>query len=369
MSKTINLNRAVQFLTGIGIVILSSCSSKQKNETATNTDSAIMVTVALPSSAGAQSMNVSGQVEASQSATISTRVMGYITKLDVKIGDHVSKGQLLGTISNDDIKAKRAQADAQIAQAETAFKNAQKDYDRFTVLYKQQSASAKEMDNIAMQYSAAKAGLESAKQMRIEANAMLSYTRLTAPFEGIITQKNLDAGSMANPGMPILTIERKGSYQVSASVPESAIGQVKQGGTALISISAVNKTIKGTIAQVNQSSEFTGGQYTIKITIPDDEKAGLYAGMYANVVIPVKATANTAETNGQVMVPLASIEHKDELTGLYTIGSNNTAMLRWVRLGKVYGDKVEVLSGLAAGEQFIASADGKLFNGEPVKIK
>lgn len=369
MSKAINLNRTVQLLTGIGIVILSSCSSKQKSETTVNADSAIMVSVAVPSAGQAQSINVSGQVEASQSATISTRVMGYITKLDVKIGDHVNKGQLLGTISNDDIRAKRAQADAQIAQAETAFKNAQKDYDRFTVLYQQQSASAKEMDNIAMQLSAAKAGLESARQMRNEANAMLSYTSLTAPFEGIVTQKTLDAGSMANPGMPILTIERKGSYQVSASVPESAVAQVKQGGTALISISAINKTIKGTIAQVNQSSAYTGGQYIIKVSIPDDEKTGLYAGMYANVAIPVKQNIATTAGSDQVMVPLASIEHKDELTGLYTVGNNSTAMLRWVRLGKVYGDKVEVLSGLAADEQFIVSADGKLFNGEPVKIK
>ena len=68
------------------------------------------------------------------------------------------------------------------------------------------------------------------------------------------------------------------------------------------------------------------------------------------------------------MVPLSAIEHKDQLTGLYTIGTNNTALLRWVRLGKTYGDQVEVLSGLEKNEPFIVSAAGKLYNGIPVKI-
>ena len=197
-----------------------------------------------------------------------------------------------------------------IAQAETGLKNAQKDYDRFTSLYKQQSASAKELDNVTMQYSAAKSGLETARQMRNEANAMLSYNNLIAPFNGIITQKSIDAGSMANPGMPILTIERKGSYQVSASVPENSINQVQQGARAMVRISAIDKTINGTIMQVNQSSQFTGGQYIIKVSIPENEKAGLYAGMYANVSIPIKQAAKVKEGNDEIMIPLNCIEHK-----------------------------------------------------------
>jgi len=369
MSIKINSTRVIQLFAGTCLLMMVACSTDKKKETKANIDTAIAVSVATPSSGQQQSLDVSGQIEAAKSANISTRVMGYITKLNVKIGDHVDKGQLLATISNDDILAKRAQADAMIAQAEVALKNAKKDYDRFTSLYKEQSASAKELDNVTLQYSAARSGLETAKQMRNEANAMLSYTTLTAPFSGIVTQKTADAGSMATPGMPILTIEQRGSYQISASVPENLISQIQPDATAMITISAINKTLKGTITQINQSSQFTGGQYIIKISIPENEKAGLYAGMYANVSIPVKQ-AFAAKTRGdEVMVPLSSIENKDELTGLYTVGNNNTALLRWVRLGKVYGDKVEVLSGLAMNEQFIVSADGKLFNGAAVKIK
>jgi RND family efflux transporter MFP subunit len=368
MNLPIHKNRALQLFTAIGLLMLSACSSNEK-DTQTGTDTAILVTVSQPAADSKQGLTVSGQVEASQTANISTRVMGYITRIDVKVGDRVNKGQLLATISNDDILAKRAQTDAIITEADANFKNAQKDYERFTVLYKQQSASAKELDNMTLQYSSAKARLETARQQRNEVNAMLSYTNLTAPFAGTITQKMMDAGSMANPGMPLLTIEQSGSYQVSATVPESEINLIRNGTSAIINIGAVNRSIKGTIAQVDQSSVNSGGQYLIKVHIPDNEKQGLFAGMYANVAIPVASAIKTTNASEQVIVPVSAIEYKDQLTGLYTIGSNHTALLRWVRLGKTQGSQVEVLSGLAANEQFIVSADGRLYNGIPVKIK
>ncbi|EOR93381.1 putative Co/Zn/Cd efflux system membrane fusion protein [Arcticibacter svalbardensis MN12-7] len=369
MNIRIKLNQTAVVCIGTGLLLLGACSSSDK-ELAEKKDSgmAIQVTVGSSSSSAGQqnSIQVSGQVEAVQSANISTRVMGYITKLNVKVGDQVSKGQLLVTISNQDIQAKKGQTTAMIAEAEAAFKNAQKDHERFTALYKQQSASAKELDNVTLQYLAAKSRLEGAKQMRNEVNAMLKYTNLTAPFAGIITQKLADEGSMASPGMPLLTIEQNGSYQVSASVPENVISQIHQGEAATISIQAANKVIAGTISQINQSSQFTGGQYVVKVQIPDQKKQGLYAGMYANVSIAVKNTAQVKDV--RVMVPLSCIENKDQLTGLYTISSSNTALLRWVRLGKTTGNQVEVLSGLAPGEKYISSADGRLFNGSAIKV-
>ena len=370
MRILIHAKRTVQLVGGIGLLVLSACSSGNKKEIRPNTDDAIMVTVSVPSSDEQSGLNITGQVESSLLANISTRVMGFITMLKVNVGDHVNKGQLLATISNQDILAKRGQVDAMIAEADAHVKNAKKDIDRFTVLYDQQSATAKELDNVTLQYNAAKARLSGAQQMRNEINAQLSYTSLTAPFSGTVTQKLADAGSMANPGMPLLTIEQSGSYQVSASVPENRISQIKQGANATITISAINKTIQGTINQINESSQFTGGQYIIKVSIPDKDKPGLYAGMYANVSVPLKTNiAVKVNEHATVMIPLQSIEHKDQLTGLYTVSSNSTALLRWVRLGKTFGEQVEVLTGLEKNEQFILSADGKLYNGAPVKIK
>jgi RND family efflux transporter MFP subunit len=369
MNLPIHKNRALQLFIAIGLLLISSCSSNEKRDKQTGADTAVLVTISQPSADARQGITVSGQVEASQTANIGTRVMGYITKINVKVGDRVSKGQLLATISNDDILAKRAQADAMIAEANAAEQNAQKDYDRFTALYKQQSASAKELDNITLQYSSAKARLEAAEQQRREVSATLSYTNLTAPFAGTVTQKMMDAGSMANPGMPLLTVERSGSYQVRASVPESEISLIKEDAPVTINIDAIHKSIKGTIAQISQSSQSSGGQYMIKVDIPDNEKQGLFAGMYANVAIPITRAVKANNAGKQVMVPISAIQFNDQLTGLYTIGSNNTALLRWVRLGRTQGNQVEVLSGLAANEQFIVNAEGRLYNGVAVKIK
>ena len=319
-------------------------------------------------SAGMQpAILASGAVEAAQTADISTRVMGRIKNIFVKTGDKVNKGQLLASVSDEDIKAKRAQAEAMIAEAEGAYATAQKDFDRFNNLYKQQSATAKELDNVSQQHNSAKARVAAARQMRSEINANLSYSSLTAPFSGVVTQKLAEVGSIANPGMPILTIEQDGIFQVSASIAESDISHIHLGDVAGLQIKSTGKSLEGKIIQLNPSSQFTGGQYIVKISIPESAKKDLYAGMFVSVNIPLKETKQADEDI--VMIPLSAIINRDELTGIYTVSAANTALLRWIRLGKIYGDKAEVISGLSRDEKFIHSSESKLYNGAPVVVK
>lgn len=360
----------ISLFAATALLSLAACSG-DKTETVAKTETPIAVQTAVAGGTNIHAgvLEASGQVEASQSVNISTRVMGYITQMKVKVGDQVHAGQLLFTVNSNDITAKRAQTDAMIAQAEAAQRAAQKDLDRYTALYKQQSASAKELDQVTLQYQSAKANADAAKQMRNEVSAQLAYTSVTAPFAGIITQKLADAGSMANPGMPVLTLEQSGKLQVSASIPENQIAAVKLGEEVNMSIESANKTITGKVIQVNPSSQFTGGQYIVKISLPVAEARQLYAGMYVHLRIPVKETVTAAKESGKILVPAKAIITRDQLTGLYTISSQNTALLRWVRLGTTSGDQVEVLSGLAANETFILSAEGRLYNGAPVTIK
>lgn len=349
----------------VASIIFVSCSGDNYTEEVTK-DSPIPVTVTVAGKGSGERVHASGQIESKETAVISTRVMGSITGVKVKVGDVVKKGQLLATISNDDILAKKAQAEAMVAEAETALIDAQKDRERFAELYKQQSASSKELENATLHYNSVKSKTEAARQMKKEVEAMLSYTNLKAPFSGVITEKSMDAGSMANPGMPILVVEQTGTYQVKASVSESDIGQVKEGAEAEVVIKSTGKTIKGRVSEVSPSSQFSGGQYVITISIPQAEQDGLYAGMSVNVAIA--STAYSSALNNTVTVPTAAIVHKDQLTGIYTVNDNQTASLRWVTLGRAYGDHVEVRSGLAFQEQFILTSEGKLYNGVPVKI-
>ncbi|NNV56705.1 efflux RND transporter periplasmic adaptor subunit [Limnovirga soli] len=359
------------FATISSLLSFSACTNN--NDTAeknTTSDMAIPVTISLPvGAANNNGVAASGQIEAATNANISTRVMGYITKLNVKVGDHVKQGQLLFTVNSTDISAKRAQTEAMIAQAEAAVKSAQKDFERFTTLYNQQSASAKELDNITLQYSAAKANLDAAKQMRNEVNAQFAYTNVTAPFSGTITQKLMDAGSMATPGMPILIIEQADQLQVSATIAESDITKIKTGDAAVVNIKSGDKKFNTRIIQLYPSSANTGGQYIIKLAIPKTEQTNVYSGMYVNVFIPAQATNSAiAAPSDLVLVPTSSIINKEQLTGIYTVSQNNTALLRWVRLGKTYGSNTEILSGLNKTESFIVNAQGKLYNGVPVSV-
>ena len=121
---------------------------------------------------------LSGKLESENTANLSTRVMGYITSINVKPGDRVAKGVLLATISSQDMLAKKAQASAMIAEAEAAARNAGKDYARYQTLYKQQSVSAKELETVSLQNTSAQSRLEAARQMRNEVNAMIGFIAL-----------------------------------------------------------------------------------------------------------------------------------------------------------------------------------------------
>ncbi|MBL7738730.1 MAG: efflux RND transporter periplasmic adaptor subunit [Chitinophagaceae bacterium] len=364
--QRIKLPLSIFFISAVSF--FSACGGKKQAET-TGDRTPVPVTVSLPGGNAESGIAVSGKIESVQTANVSTRIMGTITRIYVKVGDPVRRGQVLASISSQDMQAKKAQTNAAISEAEANVRSAQKDYERFTNLYNKQSASAKELDNVTLQYNAAKARLEAAMQMRNEVSAIAAYSSLTAPFDGIVTQKLADEGNMASPGMPVLTVEQTTQLQVTATVSESDINLIKKGSKAEVEIKAISRKVEGTISEISPSSQFTGGQYMVTISIPEKEKKDLYAGMYVTAFIPVNRTSVKADNAAAVLVPVKSLVNKDQLTGLYTVSSNNTALLRWIRTGKTYGDKIEVLSGLAVNEKFITGAEGNLYNGTPVQVK
>lgn len=343
--------------------VLYSCGSSEKKSTVT--ENPVKVEAYSPAEATDQGIYLSGEVVAKQTATISTRIMGYVNKIYVKPGDKVTAGQLLVSISSDEILAKKAQVQAMITEAEAAARNAERDYDRFKTLRQQNSVSDKELENIALQKTSMQAKVQMAKQQLNEVNAMLAYSNIKAPFSGIVTQKMMDEGSMATPGMPILTIEQNGELQVVAAVPETYIQYVKLGDVAQISIKSLDITIEGIVKELSPSAFGTGGQYSMKLAIDTKGIESIRAGMFVNVFIPAKVKLDNP---GTVMLQKSSIAYRDQLTGIYVINNQNEVHLRWVRLGKTVGDQVEVLSGVKPGEQIVLKADAKLYNGTKVSI-
>ncbi|MBA4135578.1 MAG: efflux RND transporter periplasmic adaptor subunit, partial [Flavobacterium sp.] len=264
-------------------------------------------------------VTASGKIEAENSANVSTRMMGYVTKVHVKVGQKVNAGQLLVSINNTDLQAKKAQVEASILQATAAFNNAKKDYERFTALFNQQSASQKELDDMTSRYEMAKAGLEAAKQMRNEVVAQFGYSNITAPFSGEVTNTFVKEGDMANPGMPLVSIEGASLLQVTAMVSESDIANIQNGMTVKILVKSINKTVTGKVTEVSSSAKNTGGQYLVKINLTQTDKA-ILSGMFVNVQFPLANKTLTTVSTDKVLVPESALVKQGQLTGIYTVG-------------------------------------------------
>lgn len=347
------------------LAILTSCGSKKEEKT----KETIQVQVASTGSTiGEGFVSASGKIEAENSANLSTRMMGYVTRVNVKVGQKVNAGQQLISINSADLSAKKGQVNASIIQAQAAYNSARKDYERFKTLFGQQSASQKELDDMTTRYEMAKAGLEAAKEMRKEIDAQFSYSNISAPFSGIVTNTFVKEGDMANPGMPLISIEGGGRLQVMAMVSENVISLIKVGMPVKVDIKSMDKLVEGNVAEVSLSAKNTGGQYLVKINLKTIDKQ-ILSGMFVNVQFPVASNdmiKNQEQTS--IWVPESALVKEGQLTGIYALGYGNTAILRWVRVGKKSNGSVEILSGLSSGEQYIIEANGKLYNGVNVKF-
>lgn len=306
----------------------------------------------------------SGKVVAENSANISTRIMGYVKKVYVKTGSKVVKGQLLIEINNNDLQAKKLQAQANVYQSEAVFNNSQKDLKRFQQLFKENSASQKELDNIIAQFKVSKANLTAAKEMLNEVESQFNYFKITAPFDGVIVNKFIEEGNMANPGTILLSVENTNTVKIETMVSEKEITGIKKGAEVKVIISAINTQLKGKIAEISSSSINTGGQFLVTILL-DKTNVKVLSGMYATV----QFSSEIKTTESAVLIPEKAIIKRGQLQGIYTISTSGTAILRWLRLGKKQGENVEVISGLTNGETYIVSSTSKLFNGAKVSAQ
>ncbi len=355
-----------KYIIGLFSIVLfaTSCGNVDQKTVADNSPAVTVIVSSVSQESSSSFLTTSGKIEAVNSANLSTRMMGYVDKIYVQVGEKVRKGQQLISISNTDLSAKLGQVNAGITEATAAYNNAEKDFNRFTALFNENSASQKELDDITANYNMAKARLEGAKQMKNEVNAQFSYANIRAPFSGTVTNKFINVGDMANPGMPLLEVESPGKFQVLAMVPESEILQIKADTEVDVVLKSLGETIKGKVVEVSTSAKNTGGQYMVKVVL-DKSDAKVMSGMYATVRFPVEAKESTQT----VMLPKEAIVTNGQLTGVYTVSQTNTALLRWLRLGRSIGDKVEVLSGMSSDEQYIVTADGKLYNGAKINIQ
>jgi len=349
-------------LLGIVVILAQACGNNESGES-NQTKGVKAKAERVELSTVPKKFQYTGTVSSVNQSTLSTRLMGQINRVFVHEGDAVQKGQLLVSIRSNDIQAKYQQVEANIIQAEAAYKHAHDDFKRITSLYQTNSATQKELDDMTVHYQMTKAQLEAAQKAKDEVVAMLSYADIRAPYAGVITQRFVESGDMANPGMPLLAIEAPGLFEVNAKIPESEIYKVEKGDQVEVRIHGCQDAIKGSISHISPSSRFSGSQFDARIALlPNKEqKQAIRSGVFAYV-------DHLKGSESKLLIDKSRIVERGQLKGVWVVSQSNQALLRWVRLGKSYGDKVEVISGLNEGNQLIAAAEDRLYDGANLQL-
>lgn len=354
------------------VALLSSCGQKDTVEFNNQKLPELTPILVETKVAGNQSSNglevLSGRIEAKNKATVSARMMGYVTSLNLNVGDKVVKGQKILTIKNNELPAKRTQIEAGIAEANAALQNVKINYDRMKILWEQESVTQKDWDDISAQYEMSKAKLNSAQSMRSEINEVIAYTSVTAPISGIISAKMINMGDLVNPGVPLMTIEGNQIYEVVTNISDAFVSRIKKGAVMDVELKSLGKHVKAYVTEISPSAVNTGGQFPIKaeLKLSKEELKDIFPGMYANVYLDLSETS-PQNTSSVLIVDKSALFQRGQLTGLYTVSNQGTAMLRWVRTGKDFGDAVEIVTGLVPGEEYIVSDITQLIDGTPVQ--
>ena len=284
-----------------------------------------------------------GNVRSDRESLVASRAMGVVTSVLVQEGDAVKAGQLLLTIDDRDASQKAQAAGMALESAKQNKLLSETTWQRYKNLFDEKALSRQEMDQVETQKKVAQAEYERAKAMADEAKTYQSFTRVKAPVSGRVTQKRIDAGSMASPGMPLLVIEQSGSFYVEAAVDERLAGKIKPGMEAELIVESAGQSLRTTVRQVLTSIDPLSRTFVVKIH-PGDIAAR--SGLFVRVRMPVgKKEA--------IVVPSGAVVHKGQLTGVYAVDDRGTITYRLVRAGAAYGGNTEILSGLVAGDRVI----------------
>lgn len=310
--------------------------------------------VSVGAASAAAGFELEGTLEPQQQSVIAAQVSGVLRLLAVKAGDRVKAGQLLARIDERELAAGLAAGDAGVAQAQAALAQARQNAQRTRELRAQGFVSAAAQDTAQAQLDAAEAALAAAQAGRQQAAVARGYTTLTAPFDGVVRATHAEAGELAAPGKPLLTLYAPGRLRVSVMLPLSRAQAARAAREVQVLLP------DGRVLVPQRRTELPGADATSQTV---EWRLDLAARPPADVLLPglpvrVRFTA-VPVADGAAPVPLsvpaAAVLRRGELTAVYTV-TDGRFVLKAVRTGTPAGGQVPVLAGLKAGERVAADA-------------
>ena len=373
-----------------GAGLLAGCREKTKPETAEVQRPLVtgveVVTVSL--SPQETIVEAVGTVRARTIAAVAPQVMGRVTSFPVSEGSRVEKGALLATIDDAAIRAQaaaaegmvaealaaREEAERAIAQAEAGKTLAEKTYFRFRKLHEERVVTQQEFEEIEVKRTVAVKDHERALEKLAQAtgriaqargqadaaNAMLSYTKVTAPFAGVVTEKKADAGSMAVPGIPLLTLEDPRRYRLEAAVPETHLSRISAGSKVQVVLdTAPDKPLPAVLSEIVPAVDPASRTFIAKA---DVSGPGLRTGMFGRLRF-------SAGKETVLAVPPKAISRAGGFDGVFVVTPDNVARLVMVKTGRQTGDRIEILSGIDPGSRVAVFPMEKLVDGARVEVR
>ena len=373
---------------GFGLMVLVSCG---KEEVRRATPVAAVPVAVHTAAAGEQEwpsgFEATGTVRARTSGAVSSKVMGYVQQVSARVGEHVRAGQTLVTlevrdldsavrtaeVSKAEVQAAIPEAESSIAAARANQELARATFRRMEDLFTKKSISNQEFDEASARLKAAEASYEMARARRAQIDSRLAqadqgirsaavmrdYAKLTAPFAGVVTARNVEPGNLASPGTPLLVVEQEGSLRLEAMLDESRLGSVKVGQPVEVSLEALDKKLVAKVSEIEPSVDPASRSYTVKIDLP--AMAQLRSGMFGRTVFATSARK-------VLTVPAGAVQERGQLQTVFAV-EDGAAHARLVTTGERGAAGVEILSGLSAGEQVVSPIPAGLQDGAKVEVR
>src|ERR1035441_1525446 len=369
------------------VLLLTSCGNEPARRAAQPQAPPVAVHLALVNTQDwPTSYQATGTVRARTTATISSKVMGYVQQVSVQVGDRVRQGQALITLDARDLDVNLRRAEAGGAEVQSAIPElenataaakanldlAQTTFKRMEELAGKKSISNQELDEASARLKAAQANYDMVRSRRAQVNSkmavveqdvraagiMRDYARLAAPFSGVVITRTVEPGNLATPGAPLLTIEQDGLYRLEASVDESKLASVRVGQAVEVAIDADRK-LNARVSEIVPSVDAASRSYIAKLDLP--ATPGLRTGMFGRAIFPLGVQKVVA-------VPLAAVVERGQLQSVFAV-EDGVAHIRLVTTGRRTKDAVEVLSGLNAGEKVVLPVPPGFEDGARVEVR
>jgi RND family efflux transporter MFP subunit len=288
-----------------------------------------------------------GTIQAVRDASVATKILARVEEVNVTAGQQVKAGEVLVRLLNDDLVARLGQFESNRAGAEARQVQAKAEFDRATNLFAKQAISQSEYQSYEADLRAANAELERTKQAIEEAKVQLSFATVTAPFDGVVIDKQVKPGDTAVPGQVLFRIYDPSHMQLVAQVRESLALSLRPGQLIGASISSLGYECQATISEVVPQANSATHSFDVKVVGPCP--TGVYSGMFGRLKLPVG--------NEEVIVlPREAIIRVGQLT-MVDVALNGHLELRNVQLGREVDGRLQVLAGLRSEEQVVLRAD------------